>query len=248
MPPTSPNPAEARTKVFVVDDEPMLCELISTVLTGAGMEVHSSSVSADALGRLQKEKFDAVFLDVRMPAPTGIELARQMRAGGFNVKTPIVMITGDGDPSVLRRGFEAGANFFLFKPVDRRGLLRLARATQASIQHEKRRFTRVSIRCNVQVESGGQRLQCSTVDISLGGFLVEAPSTFAAGSRVDLQLNIGGPQPLRARGRVIRVADKRMGIVMDNLPAAESSRLQEFLLPHILAAMERESLELQRGA
>jgi CheY-like chemotaxis protein len=226
----------------------MLCELISTVLASEGMEVHTASVSGDALARLRKEKFDAVFLDVHMPAPSGIELAQAMRAGGFNVKTPIVMITGDGDPSVLRRGFESGANFFLFKPVDRRGLLRLARATQGSIQHEKRRFQRVAVRCKALVESGGDRLQGETLDISMGGVLVEAASIFDVGAKVDLQLHIGGPKPLGARGRVVRVQDNRMGIVLDNLGAAESARLQEFLLPHILSAIEQQSLALQRGA
>ena len=126
MPPANDLGSKARTRILVVDDEPALCELVEAVLQGAGMEAHSVSSSEQAIERLLKQKYDAVFLDVWMPAPDGFEVAQRMRASGFNQKTPLVMITGDADPGVLKRGFESGANYFLFKPIDRRGLLRFA--------------------------------------------------------------------------------------------------------------------------
>ncbi len=228
----------SRIRILVVDDEPVLCELFETVLTSAGMDVRAISHSQDAVEPLRKEKFDAVFLDVRMPTPDGFELARQMRASGFNIKTPIVMITGDSDPAVLKRGFEAGANFFLFKPVDQRGLLRLVRATQGSIQQEKRRYQRVGVSCRVTVESGGQRFSGSTLDLSLNGLLIQADGSIPIGSRVDVKLNLSEGSPLQARGLVVRLLESnRMGILLDNISLGESGRLQEFLLPLILAAM-----------
>jgi DNA-binding response OmpR family regulator len=229
-----------KTRILVVDDEPALCELIETVLTSAGMEVQAIAESAKAADVLEKEKFDAVFLDVRMPSPSGIELAQRMRASGFNQRTPVVMITGDADPSLLKRGFEAGANFFLFKPVDRRGLLRLVRASQGSIQHERRRFQRVPVACKVALEYKGQRLQGNTVDLSLNGMLVETNGALPTNARPDITLHLTVGSPLRTRGLVVRTTGQRMGVLLDAMGTLESSRLQDFLLPLILAAMERE--------
>ena len=230
------------TKILVVDDEPAVCELLQAVLSAAGMEAQALTSSAQAAARLKQEKFDAVFLDVHMPPPDGMELARQMRAAGFNQRTPIVMITGDDDPAVLARGFEAGASFFLFKPIDRERVLRVIRVTRGSIQREKRRYQRVAVRCKVSLESNHRKLDGTTLDLSLGGFQVEAPGVFAAGARVKVSLQLApGVPPLRATGRVARVVeDNRMGIQFDNLTAADSERLQEFLLPLILAPSEQE--------
>jgi CheY-like chemotaxis protein len=188
-----------------------------------------------------KEKYDAVFLDVWMPAPDGFEVAQRMRSAGFNQKTPLVMITGDADPGVLKRGFESGANYFLFKPIDRRGLLRLVRATQGSIQNEKRRFQRVGVRCKVTVSSGSERVEGHTLDVSLNGVLVEASRAFEQNAGVDVEIKLPAGAPVRARGRVMRKIDNRMGILLDNMQSNESARLQEFLLPLILSAIEQEA-------
>ncbi len=239
--------SKVRTRILVIDDEPALCELVEAVLSSAGMEVRSLTDSTRAIERLQKEKYDAVFLDVWMPSPDGFEVAQQMRAAGFNQKTPLVMITGDADPGVLKRGFEAGANYFLFKPIDRRGLLRLVRATQGSIQNEKRRFQRVGARCRVALVSGGQRIEGHTVDISLNGLMVDSDHLLAVNAAVDVELKLPSGGPLRARGRVVRSKDRRMGVLLDNISTSESARLQEFLLPLILAAMEEEASSARSG-
>jgi PleD family two-component response regulator len=125
-------------KVLVVEDDPITCELIHEVLSSAEIEAHAVTDSAQAAAQLRTIKFDAVFLDVHMPPPDGIELARQMRASRLNQKTVIVMITGEEDRGVLGRAFQVGANFFLFKPVDRQVLLRLMRVTQGPIDRERR--------------------------------------------------------------------------------------------------------------
>ena len=118
------------TKALVVDDDRAVGELIVALLDGVGMTAEAETNSVRAAERLAREKFDAIFLDVSMPGLDGMELTRRARAGGYNQKTPIVMITGLEDPSLMRKGFEAGVNFFLFKPVDRKTLLRVVRASQ----------------------------------------------------------------------------------------------------------------------
>jgi DNA-binding LytR/AlgR family response regulator len=184
------------------------------------------------------EKFGAVFLDVRMPPPDGIELTRRIRASNLNRNTPIVIITGEEDNAVLGRAFDSGANFFLFKPIDRHRMLRLIRVTERSIQHEGRRFQRVTTACRVSLHCGQDQLSGATVDLSLGGMLVRAARALPVGSavRVDLQLQTDKP-PLQIIARVVRVSGGDcMGLEIENPESdEESQRLQEFLLPLILA-------------
>jgi CheY-like chemotaxis protein len=222
-------------KILVVDDDPPTCELIAEVLNAAEVDAFSFTDSSAAATRLRSEKFDAVFLDAHMPRPDGIELTRQIRHSGLNVKTPIIIITGNGEQQFLTRAFEVGANFVLFKPVDRQALLRLLRATQGTIDREKRRFARVSVRCEVFITLGQERVRGMTVDLSATGMLVQGDCRFPVGSRVEFRLNLGtNHTDLRGTARVVRfVGDNFMGIEFQSLPSAESEALHAFLLPHL---------------
>jgi CheY-like chemotaxis protein len=225
-------------QILVVDDDPLTCELICEILLSAGMGADSVTDSAAAAERLRREKYHAVFLDMRMPPPDGLDLARQVRASSLNASSVIVMITGEEDRTVLQRAFEAGVEVFLFKPVERNKLLRLIRVAEGPIERERRRFTRVRLRCRVSIESGNDRLEGTTLDLSFGGVLVQSQRAFSAGTRVTVSVELEvGTAPLRSAARVVRtVGADCMGVQYENLGTNESKRLQEFLLPLILAA------------
>src|SRR5712692_7611802 len=225
-------------RILVVDDDPLSGELICEILRSTGMDASFLSNSTEAAGRLKREKYHAVFLDMHMPAPDGAELARQVRASRVNASTVIVMITGEQDRTVMGRAFEAGVEFFLFKPVERNKLLRLIRATEGPIERERRRFTRVRLRCGVSIEAGNDRLEGTTLDLSLGGALVQSHRAFPPGTLVTVSLDLeAGTSLMRSGARVVRtVGTDCMGIQFENLGSKESNRLQQFLLPLILAA------------
>jgi len=223
-------------KILVVDDDPPTCELITEVLSGAEVEASCLTDSHAAAGRIQREKFDAVFLDARMPAPDGMELTRMIRKSGVNAKTIVVMITGEGEQNFLSRAFQVGANFVLFKPIDRRSLLRLLRITQGPIDRERRRFTRVSVRRPVAICLGKERVRAMTVDLSASGMLVQAEQRFSVGATLEFSLDLGmNWKPVQGVARVIRfVGDDFMGLEFQSLPVAQVEILEEFLLPLIL--------------
>jgi chemotaxis response regulator CheB len=75
-------------RVLVVDDDPLTCELVREILHSAGMEASSLTNSAQAAERVTREKYHAVFVDMRMPAPDGVELARHIRASRVNADVP----------------------------------------------------------------------------------------------------------------------------------------------------------------
>ncbi len=224
------------TKVLIVDDDAPTCELISDVLAKAEIEAYGVTDSLAAGLRLRQEKFDAVFLDARMPSPDGIELARRVRASGLNRKTLIVMITGEKEQRFLTRAFEAGINFVLFKPVDRQAILRLLRVTQGPIDRERRRFTRVGVHCHVFLELGQERAQGTTVDMSVSGMLVQADRRFPVGSLVRVKLDLETDKStLQSAARVVRlVGENSMGLELEDVNLSNRNALEEFLLPHMM--------------
>lgn len=225
-----------KTKALIVDDNAQMCGLIRTILESAGMEACALTNPGQAETRLQKEKFDLVFLDLHMPAPDGIQLARQIRSSGFNQKTPIVMITGDEAPSSLQQAFQAGATFFLFKPIEMSRLMRVIRASEGTVQQERRRYQRIEVRCNVKVTKGHEKIAGTTLDLSCGGLLMKAERVFPEGDRIEVSLRFWeNIPPVRVAGRVARIfEDGCMGIEFLVLEAAARERIQDFLLPLVL--------------
>ncbi|MFB3140776.1 MAG: response regulator, partial [Candidatus Acidiferrales bacterium] len=56
----------------------------------------------------EREKYDGVFLDWKMPELDGLELAQRIRQSTMNPNCPIVMITGITEPGALKNSFQAG--------------------------------------------------------------------------------------------------------------------------------------------
>ncbi|HTS13471.1 MAG TPA: response regulator [Candidatus Limnocylindrales bacterium] len=222
-------------RALLVDDEPEVCEFIQGILNSSGMDVLSSTASSDAVPHLQKEKFSVILLDFRMPAPDGLELARQVRSGGINQMTPIILVSDDQSTSAVSKGFQVGASFFLYKPIDKARLLKLVSAIQGSIEQERRRFQRISLHSRVKLTFDNGELVGETEDVSLGGMLVKAPKTIPMGSPVRVSLYIAPDgRPVEGFGSIMRVmSENRMGVQLSHMTVADSGRLQDFLLPLI---------------
>lgn len=222
---------------LIVDDDPATCEIIEAILQSADIETVISTSSAQAAQLLAAEEFESFFFDVNMPAPDGIELTRLARSSEKNKKTPIIIITGEDDPAVMARSFKAGANFLLFKPINRERLLRLSRATRSVFQQERRRYQRIVAKCKVKIQADQETLAGETVDISLNGLLLRASKAFTVGRVLSLEIFLGSETtPLKLQGKVVRLVGADMGIHFDNLPPESSNLLQAFLLPRILGS------------
>jgi len=222
-------------QVLIVDDEEAVCQMVGKVLASAGMEPLALTRGSRALDLLNQEKFDMAFFDLHMAPPDGMDLARHLRRSSWNRTTPIILISDDQRPGAMSVGFEAGANFFLYKPFEKECLLKLIRATQGTIDYGRRRTRRVSLHSRVKLNSGEDLLEGETLDVSLCGLLVKAGRTLARGTPVRVSMELAPRmKPVVVAGSVVRVLDGNlMGIQLDQLSVAESERLQEFLLPLI---------------
>jgi CheY-like chemotaxis protein len=220
-------------RAIIVDDEPATCALIEKVLTSAGIESLTVTKSEEAPEVLRRGKFAVAFLDYEMESPDGLTLVRQMRASGSNRLTPIVLISHDQRPAAMARAFEAGASFFVYKPIDKDRLLRLIRVTQSAIEDMHRRTRRVEVRSKVQITFRGQEIEGETVNVSLEGMLVRTSRMLPVGSSVGVSLHLNqAMKPVIATGSVVRlIGHEQMGIHLGRLTLEESQELQEYLLP-----------------
>jgi two-component system response regulator MprA len=113
-------------RILVVDDEPAVRQSISRALRLEGYDVEPAGGGAEALERLADGTVDAIVLDVSMPAPDGLEVARRLRDVGD--RTPILMLTARDAIDDRVAGLDAGADDYLVKPFALRELLARLRA------------------------------------------------------------------------------------------------------------------------
>ncbi|HKT48033.1 MAG TPA: response regulator [Candidatus Acidoferrales bacterium] len=229
-------------RALVIDHEPGTCELIQKTLSSSGMDALVVSSPNDAINLLEEGKFDIVFLEFHA-STKAIDLVHQIRESQRFRAITLVLLGADRNPSSLGRGFDAGASFFLYKPLDKTSVLRLVHAAQGKIEHERRRTRRVPVQSKVRLRTSREELQGETVDVSMIGMLVRAPSILPVGSVVNVSLYASSRgRPILGAGSVVRIAPgNRMGIALDRLTISESERLQEFLLPLIQAEVSQRS-------
>ena len=105
----------ALRKVLVVDDDPVVRKSFDRVLSGKGYAVITAESGEEALHKLDEEKYDIVYSDVRMPGMSGLEVAENVKAR--RPWTPVVIITGYGTEAAEARARAAGVSSFLHKPL-----------------------------------------------------------------------------------------------------------------------------------
>jgi len=223
-------------RALVVEPDPEMSALIEEVLVSITIEVVIPAKSIEIDPHFNKEKFDVVLIGLSTSPENDVELIREIRRSGFNQTTPIILISADQRHRALSLGFEAGATFFVYKPIDRARLMNLIRATEGTIEHERRRFRRIPMQVKVRLKSAKSEVVGETIDISLNGALVKSAQTLPVGSLIEVSLYLrNGSRPVVGLGSVVRLLDNsRMGILLDRFPTAEIGRLQDYLLPRIL--------------
>jgi two-component system response regulator MprA len=103
-----------RERVLVVDDDPPLRRMLERTLAAEGFEVTVAADGGGALAAAERYAPDVIVLDVAIPAPDGLAVARRMRAKGL--PTPILMLTARDAVVDRVAGLEAGADDYLIKP------------------------------------------------------------------------------------------------------------------------------------
>ena len=113
-------------KILYAEDTVDLSRAVTVVLEAQGFEVTACHDGAEAAEKLAEGAFDLAVLDIMMPRKSGIELLREMRAGGD--VTPVLLLTAKSEVDDRVEGLEAGADDYLSKPFAMKELVARVRS------------------------------------------------------------------------------------------------------------------------
>lgn len=102
--------------ILVVEDDAKLRSLFCTVLTNGGYLTIPAESGEQAMTLLDSEYVDLIISDIMMPGIDGYELIKQLRDSGFSM--PILIITAKERFEDKQKGFQAGTDDYMVKPID----------------------------------------------------------------------------------------------------------------------------------
>ncbi|MBR1569668.1 MAG: sigma-54-dependent Fis family transcriptional regulator [Bacteroidales bacterium] len=115
-------------KILIVDDEKAIRYSLKEILEMENYQVETAENGEEGLQKAEKEKFDAIFCDIKMPVMDGTEMLSKLIEEG--IETPVVMVSGHADISTAVDCIKKGAFDFIEKPLDlNRILITLKNAT-----------------------------------------------------------------------------------------------------------------------
>ncbi|MDY6857481.1 MAG: response regulator [Thermodesulfobacteriota bacterium] len=100
---------------LIVDDDKLVRDSISEILKEGGYLIDIASDGIEAINKVKKERFDAVFSDVWMPKMNGVDLLKKIKE--YDSTIPVAMITGYPDIKIAVEAIKEGASDFITKPV-----------------------------------------------------------------------------------------------------------------------------------
>ena len=116
-------------KILVVDDERAIRNSLKEILTDEGYEVDTAEDGAAAIGLAEREHYNLIFCDIKMPNMDGIEFLGKVAEAGLD--SAVVMISGHGDIATAVECIKKGAFDFIEKPLDlNRILITIKNATE----------------------------------------------------------------------------------------------------------------------
>ncbi len=115
----------AGASVLVVDDEPMVREVLERYLTAEGFSVGVAADGEEAIARFDERTPDLVLLDLMLPRVDGYEVFRRIRE---RASTPVIMLTARGEETDRIVGLDLGADDYVTKPFSPREVVARVRA------------------------------------------------------------------------------------------------------------------------
>ena len=103
-------------KILLVEDDKALNQTVCMFLNNNGFEAKGAFDAEEAFDLMYETMFDLIISDIMMPGIDGYEFARSVRE--INTEIPILFMTARDDFESKRKGFRAGVDDYMVKPVD----------------------------------------------------------------------------------------------------------------------------------
>jgi len=224
-------------RVLVVEDDPLLCDVLRDFLYELGHEPVVTHCAEDALARMGLELPDAVLLDIYLPGISGLDFLQLQTTRESRI--PIVAISGMAAESQARECVQLGAVDFLPKPVELERLREVltclephaGRRSPAAHRHERRRAPRAAVAVPIRVvEDGGAEWEATSEDLSAVGVRLRSSQAVSPGGAARLSFALpDGDGTLEVSAMLVR-SDGR-GYAFDFVSPTEGQlgRLREFV-------------------
>jgi DNA-binding response OmpR family regulator len=178
-----------QSRVLVVDDEPMVRDVLSRYLERDGFEVETAADGERALAAYDELRPDLVLLDLMLPRLDGFEVFRRIRALGGS---PVIMLTARGDTTDRIVGLEIGADDYVSKPFSPaevvarvRAVLRRSSAAAPGRSDDVLRFDGLEIDPRMrEVRVEGRRVSLTPREFDLLHLLAAEPRAVFSRSRL----------------------------------------------------------------
>ena len=139
-------------RVLVVDDEPMIVSLLSTILREKGWDVTEARSGTDGIDQLDRARFDVILTDLVMPGDSGIDLLRAAKE--IHPDVEVILMTGYATADTAIEAMRNGAFHYIMKPLKTEEVVNLVEKaySQRQLQRENQ-FLKSEIRAAHHVQS-----------------------------------------------------------------------------------------------
>ena len=166
--------------VFVVEDDPDISRLVKHHLEAAGIAARLFPNSKGVIAEAVRQQPAAFLLDIMIPGEDGMELCRQIRAGGELARIPIIFLTAKTEESDRLAGFDLGADDYITKPFSPRELVARVKAVlrrfEPSLTAQKIRMGELEIDSGaMSVEVAGRPVTTTATEFRLLEYFASRP-------------------------------------------------------------------------
>ncbi|WP_153112021.1 response regulator [Propionivibrio limicola] len=123
-------------KVFIVDDDPTVVEIIGAILE-PDYPQESFLSAEDCLQRLASEKPDLFLLDVNLPGMNGYELCQRIKKEAGMRNTSVIFVSGHDTIEERIKGYDAGGEDFIVKPFEPEELMRKVQVAESIVRNQR---------------------------------------------------------------------------------------------------------------
>lgn len=150
-------------QILVAEDDTVLNKMITDKLGRDGYKAFSAFDGEEALGIMDREHIDLIICDIMMPRMDGYELTRALRDARSDI--PVLMITAKNQMEDMEKGFRAGTDDYMIKPINLKEMVLRIQALLRRAQLEARK----------KITIGKTTLDYSGLTVTVGDKVYEMP-------------------------------------------------------------------------
>ena len=199
-------------KIFIIEDEPSIIQLVQHNLEKNGFIVSSSVNGNDGLKELKKFQPDLLLLDWMLPDLSGVEICKNIRKDTSYNNLPVIMLTAKGEEEDKIKGLDSGVDDYLTKPFSFNELLArikaVLRRADPKVVSDKIEFDDLKLdRIEKRVFRDGQEIKLGPTEFRLLEFFLTNPKRVYSRDQI---LESVWPNNVNVESRTIDVHIRRL--------------------------------------